>query len=87
MGGALMNQRLRLLRKLFLSTLYLSAFTFGGGYVIITLMKQKFVDHYHWIEEEEMLDLVAIAQSTPAPLPSTAPLSSATSWPDLWGRW
>lgn len=65
MGGALMNQRLRLLRKLFLSTLYLSAFTFGGGYVIITLMKQKFVDHYHWIEEEEMLDLVAIAQSTP----------------------
>lgn len=65
MGGTLMNQRLRLLRKLFLSTLYLSAFTFGGGYVIITLMKQKFVDHYHWIEEEEMLDLVAIAQSTP----------------------
>lgn len=65
MGGVLMNQRLRLLRKLFLSTLYLSAFTFGGGYVIITLMKQKFVDHYHWIEEEEMPDLVAIAQSTP----------------------
>lgn len=65
MWGALMNQRLRLLRKLFLSTLYLSAFTFGGGYVIITLMKQKFVDNYHWIEEEEMLDLVAIAQSTP----------------------
>ena len=65
MGGTLMNQRLRLLRKLFLSILYLSAFTFGGGYVIITLMKQKFVDHYHWIEEEEMLDLVAIAQSTP----------------------
>ena len=65
MGGTLMNQRLRLLRKLFLSTLYLSAFTFGGGYVIITLMKQKFVDHYHWIEEEEMLDLVASAQSTP----------------------
>ena len=65
MGGTLMNQRLRLLRKLFRSTLYLSAFTFGGGYVIITLLKQKFVDHYHWIEEEEMLDLVAIAQSTP----------------------
>lgn len=65
MWGALMNQRLRLLRKLFLSTLYLSAFTFGGGYVIITLMNQKFVDHYHWIEEEEMLDLVSIAQSTP----------------------
>ena len=41
---------------MFLSTLYLSAFTFGGGYVIVTLMKDKFVDKYHWIEENEMLD-------------------------------
>ena len=55
----------KILLKLFLSTLYLSAFTFGGGYVIVTLMKKKFVDQYHWIEENEMLDLVAIAQSSP----------------------
>ncbi|HIS25923.1 MAG TPA: chromate transporter [Candidatus Pullilachnospira intestinigallinarum] len=54
-----------LLLQLFLSTLTLSAFTFGGGYVIVTLMKKKFVDEYHWIDEEEMLDLVAIAQSAP----------------------
>lgn len=54
--------------KLFLSTLYLSTFTFGGGYVIITLMKKKFVDDYHWIDEKEMLDLVAIAQSAPGPI-------------------
>ncbi len=53
------------LRKLFVSALYLSAFTFGGGYVIVTLMKKKFADEYHWIGEEEMLDLVAIAQSAP----------------------
>lgn len=53
------------LRKLFISTLYLSTFTFGGGYVIVTLLKQKFVDELHWIDEEEMLDLVAIAQSSP----------------------
>ena len=53
------------LRKLFVSALYLSAFTFVGGYVIVTLMKKKFVDEYHWIGEEEMLDLVAIAQSAP----------------------
>lgn len=45
--------------------LYLSAFTFGGGYVIVTLMKKKFVDGYHWIDEQEMLDLTAIAQSAP----------------------
>lgn len=54
-----------ILWKIFISTLYLSAFTFGGGYVIVTLMKKKFVDDYHWIEENEMLDLVAIAQSSP----------------------
>ena len=37
----------------------------GGGYVIVSLMKKKFVDEYHWIEEDEMLDLIAIAQSAP----------------------
>lgn len=53
------------LAKLFLSTLTISAFTFGGGYVIVTLFKKKFVDEYKWIDEPEMLDLVAIAQSAP----------------------
>lgn len=53
------------LLKLFLSTLYISAFTFGGGFVIITLMKRKFVDELHWIDEQEMLDLTALAQSSP----------------------
>ena len=56
---------LKLLWKLFLSTLYLSAFTFGGGYVIVTLMKSKFVDDYKWITEKEMLNITAIAQSAP----------------------
>ena len=60
-----MESKKNVLIKLFLSTLYLSAFTFGGGYVIVTLMKKKFVDEYHWIEEDEMLDLIAIAQSSP----------------------
>ncbi len=53
------------LPKLFLSTLYISSFTFGGGFVIATFMKKKFVDELHWIDEEEMLDLIAIAQSSP----------------------
>ena len=50
---------------LFASTLKLSACTFGGGFVIIPLMRKKFVDQLHWIDEREMLDLVAIAQSSP----------------------
>lgn len=63
-----MENKKQLLIKLFISTLYLSAFTFGGGYVIVTLMKKKFVDEYKWIDEEEMLDLIAIAQSSPGPI-------------------
>lgn len=52
-------------RILFLSTLKLSACTFGGGFVIIPLMRKKFVEELRWIEEQEMLDLAAIAQSSP----------------------
>ena len=52
-------------RKLFLSTFELSACTFGGGFVIIPLMRKKFVEELGWIEEEEMLDLTAIAQASP----------------------
>lgn len=52
-------------RTLFLSTLKLSACTFGGGFVIIPLMRKRFVEELGWIEEQEMLDLTAIAQSSP----------------------
>ena len=54
--------------KLFTSTFFLSAFTFGGGVVIVPLMKRKFCDELHWIEEQEILDLTAIAQSSPGPV-------------------
>ena len=60
-----MKKDFRFYFKLFASTFLLSAFTFGGGYVIISMMKKRFVDEYKWIEENEMLDLTAIAQSTP----------------------
>ncbi len=52
-------------KTLFLSTFKLSACTFGGGFVIIPLMRKKFVEELHWIEEQEMMDLTAIAQSSP----------------------
>lgn len=54
--------------KLFFSTFTLSAFTFGGGYVIVPLMQKRFVKKLKWIEEDEMLDLVAIGQSAPGPI-------------------
>ena len=52
-------------RALFCSTFLISAFTVGGGFVIIPLLKAKYVDEYGWLEDKETLDLVAIAQSLP----------------------
>lgn len=60
-----MKKDKNLYSKIFLSTFFLSAFTFGGGYVIVPLMRKKFVNEYRWIDEQEMLDLIAIAQSSP----------------------
>lgn len=63
-----MKRTAQLYWTLFSSTFFLSAFTFGGGYVIVPLMKKKFADELHWIEEKEILDLTAIAQSSPGPI-------------------
>ncbi len=57
--------RLSRIWRLFCTMLYISAFTFGGGFVIVSLMKKKFVDQYGWLSEEEMLDMTALAQSSP----------------------
>ena len=59
------TKRLKTLWTLFSSMLYISAFTFGGGFVIVTFMKRKFVDELHWLDETEMLDMTALAQSAP----------------------
>ena len=61
----MMDTKNNKLWRLFWSTFQISAYTFGGGFVIIALMRKKFVDKMHWIEEQEMLDLTAIAQSSP----------------------
>ena len=51
--------------ELFWSFFQVGLFSIGGGFVIIPLMRERFVKELHWIEEEEMLDLTAIAQSSP----------------------
>ena len=40
-------------------------FTIGGGYAMIPLIEQKFVDEKHWVGHDELLDLIAVAQSCP----------------------
>ncbi len=60
-----MSAKISQLSQLFFTTLYISTFTFGGGFVIVSLMKKKIVDELHWIDDQEMLDLAALAQSSP----------------------
>lgn len=63
---------MNILWMLFKSMFVLSTFTFGGGFVIVSLMKRKFVEELEWLEEDEMLDITAIAQSSPGPIPVNA---------------
>lgn len=61
-------KKIRIYWQLFAATFSVSAFTFGGGYVIVPLMQDKFVEKLHWIDEQEMLDIIAISQSLPGPI-------------------
>lgn len=51
--------------QLFASFLKIGAFTFGGGWAMISIIEREIVDRHHWIEKEDFLDLLAIAQSLP----------------------
>ncbi|MBC5624439.1 chromate transporter [Clostridium sp. NSJ-49] len=72
MEGLRNKRNWKVLWQLFKSTFILSAFTFGGGFVIVSLMKKKFVEELGWLDESEMLDITAIAQSSPGPIPINA---------------
>ncbi len=59
------KKEFRSYKDLFFSTFWISAFTVGGGYVIISLLKAKYVDEYGWLDDSETLNLVTVAQSLP----------------------
>jgi chromate transporter len=46
----------------------IGAFTIGGGYAMILMMKRYLVDQYHWIKDEEYYDMLGISQVTPGPI-------------------
>ncbi len=56
------------LLPLFLTFLKIGAFTFGGGYAMIPLIQKEVVDNKKWITEQDILDIIAIAESTPGPI-------------------
>jgi len=59
------NSKYAKLWTLFIHMLYISTFTFGGGFVIVNFMRKAFVEKLGWIDEDEMMDLIALAQSSP----------------------
>ena len=54
--------------KLFLTMLKIGLFTFGGGYAMISLLENEFVEKNKYIDKDEFVDMVAIAESTPGPI-------------------
>ncbi|MGN0335760.1 MAG: chromate transporter [Lachnospiraceae bacterium] len=56
------------LRSLFFTFLKIGAFTFGGGYAMLPLIQRETSETHHWISEDDLLDVIAIAESTPGPV-------------------
>ncbi len=54
--------------KVFATFFKIGAFTFGGGYAMIPLIQKEAVETHHWISDEDILEIVAIAESTPGPI-------------------
>lgn len=52
----------------FLSFFKIGAFTFGGGYAMIPLIQKEICEKHNWITDEDILDIIAIAESTPGPI-------------------
>lgn len=58
----------RTLLQLFLTFLKIGAFTFGGGYAMIPLIQKEVTESHDWMTDEDVLEIVAIAESTPGPI-------------------
>ena len=58
----------RIVLTLFLTFLKIGAFTFGGGYAMISLIQRELVDKRSWITEDDLMEIIAVAESTPGPI-------------------
>ena len=56
------------LLTIFLTFMKIGAFTFGGGYAMIALLENEVIEKKKWIEHDEFLNMVAVAESTPGPI-------------------
>ena len=60
--------KIKLLFNLFLSMLKIGLFTFGGGYAMINILDNEFVVKKKWIDSDEFMNVVTVAESTPGPI-------------------
>ncbi|MBQ5608035.1 MAG: chromate transporter [Oscillospiraceae bacterium] len=63
-----LSNRYKELGKVFTTFLKIGAFTFGGGYAMIPLIQKEAVENHGWITDEDILEIIAIAESTPGPI-------------------
>ena len=61
-------EKLKKFASLFFTQLKIGLFTFGGGYAMISLLENEFVERKKWLEHEEFMNIVVIAESTPGPI-------------------
>jgi len=71
--------------NLFLTMLKIGLFTFGGGYAMIALLEHEFVEKKQWLDKDEFLDMVAIAESTPGPIAINAATYIGYKTLGFWG--
>ena len=67
-GDSMKKEKLLNCLKLFLTFFKIGAFTFGGGLAMIPFIERETAEKHHWIEKEDLLDIVVIAESTPGPI-------------------
>ena len=61
-------QEVKSLETLFFTFFKIGLFTFGGGYAMIALLEEEFIQRRRWLDKDEFLDMTAIAESTPGPV-------------------
>ena len=63
-----MNNKISKTIQLFLTFMKIGAFTFGGGYAMLPLIQKEIVEKKHWITDNDILEIVAVSESTPGPI-------------------
>ena len=80
-----MKKKFNKTMKLFITFLKIGAFTFGGGYAMIPLIQRETVEKNKWISDDDILEIVAIAESTPGPISVNAATFIGYKVSGFWG--